>query len=55
MDVKAGADGTLVSYFGERSMRTILTNGGKENERNFNETVTRSRCSFWTSDKKMEP
>jgi hypothetical protein len=24
-------------------------------ERYFNETVIRSRCSFWTSDKKMEP
>ena len=30
-------------------------NGGKKNERNFNETVTGSRCSLWTSDKKMEP
>ena len=29
-------------------------NGGKENERYFNETVIRSRCSLWTSDKKME-
>lgn len=24
-------------------------------ERYFNETVIRSRCSLWTSDKKMEP
>ena len=24
-------------------------------ERNFNETIIRSRCSFWTPDKKMEP
>ncbi len=46
---------TLVSHFGDEVCGRILTNGGKENERNFNETVTRSRCSFWTSDKKMEP
>ena len=30
-------------------------NGGKKNECYFNETVTGSRCSFRTSDKKMEP
>lgn len=35
--------------------------GGRENqrreknERYFNETVTGSRCTFWTPDKKMEP
>ena len=29
--------------------------GGNKNERYFNETVIRSRCSLWTSDKKMEP
>ena len=27
----------------------------KKNERNFNETVTGSRCTFRTPDKKMEP
>ena len=27
----------------------------KNHECNFNETVTGGRCSFWTSDKKMEP
>ena len=27
----------------------------RNNECYFNETVTGSRCSFWTSDKKMEP
>ena len=27
----------------------------RKNERYFNETVTGSRCSFRTSDKKMEP
>ena len=27
----------------------------KEHERYFNETIIRSRCSLWTSDKKMEP
>ena len=30
-------------------------NGGKRNERDLNETIIRSRCSLWTSDKKMEP
>ena len=30
-------------------------NGGKKHERNFNEAAFRGRCSFWTSDKKMEP
>ena len=30
-------------------------NGGKKHERYFNETAFRSRCSLWTSDKKMEP
>jgi len=54
MDVKAGANHACWLLW-RRSMRKILTNGGKENERNFNETVTRSRCSFRTSDKKMEP
>ena len=29
-------------------------NGGKKHERYFNEAVIGSRCSFWTSDKKME-
>ncbi|CDB85278.1 unknown [Coprococcus comes CAG:19] len=43
------------------SMKQLLeagvhkTNGGKKHERYFNETTFRSRCSFWTSDKKMEP
>ena len=32
-----------------------FNHGGKENERYFNETVIRSRCTFRTSDKKMEP
>ena len=27
----------------------------KEHERYFNETIIRSRCTLWTSDKKMEP
>ena len=30
-------------------------NGGKKHERYFNEATFRSRCSLWTSDKKMEP
>ena len=30
-------------------------NGGKKHECYFNETAFRSRCSLWTSDKKMEP
>ena len=30
-------------------------NGGKRNERYLNETIIGSRCSLWTSDKKMEP
>ena len=29
-------------------------NGGKKYERYFNEATFRSRCSLWTSDKKME-
>ena len=29
-------------------------NGGKKNERDLNETIIRSRCSLWTSNKKME-
>ena len=29
--------------------------GGKKHERYFNEAAFRSRCSLWTSDKKMEP
>ncbi len=32
-----------------------FNHGGRENERYFNETVIRSRCTFWTPDKKMEP
>ena len=40
----------------EEALRKKKTkNGGLKNERNFNETVTRSRCTLWTSDKKMEP
>ena len=31
-----------------------ITKWRKNNERYFNETVIRSRCSFWTSDQKME-
>lgn len=30
-------------------------NGGRKHERYFNETVIRGRCSFRTSDEKMEP
>lgn len=30
-------------------------NGGRRHERYFNETVIRGRCSFRTSDEKMEP
>ena len=37
------------------SMRKIKTNWRKKHERYFNETAVGSRCSFWTSDKKMEP
>ena len=29
--------------------------GGSYNASNFNEKIIRSWCSFWTSDKKMEP
>lgn len=29
--------------------------GGKKNGSNFNETITRSWCTLWTSDEKMEP
>ena len=40
----------------EEALRKKKTkNGGLKIERNFNETVIRSRCSLWTSDKKMEP
>ena len=31
-----------------------FNHGGRKNERYFNETVIRSRCSLRTSDKKME-
>ena len=34
-------------------MEAKKPNGGKQNERYFNETVTGSRCSFRTSNKKM--
>ena len=40
---------------GEEMCGSKKPNGGKENERYFNETVIRGRCSFRTSDKKMEP
>ena len=33
----------------------LKPNGGKKHERYFNETAFGSRCSLWTSDKKMEP
>lgn len=39
----------------ETGYMEVKPNGGKKHERYFNETVIRSRCSFRTSDKKMEP
>ena len=40
---------------GKGSMRKNLTKRRKRHERYFNETAFRGRCSFRTSDKKMEP
>ena len=46
----------LEKAIGIEKIRTSLKeNGLAETIFTANETVTRSRCSFWTSDKKMEP
>ena len=51
--------GQLAKDFGgfEKEMKSSEEKpyGGKKNECYFNETVTGGRCSFRTSDKKMEP
>ena len=52
-DFRKGAEQV---FWKEEALRKKKTkNGGLKHERNFNETVTGSRCSFRTSDKKMEP
>ena len=45
----------LSGLYAIRSMRKNLTIGGKKHERYFYEAVIRSWCTFWSSDKKMEP
>ena len=39
----------------KKTYGSLKPNGGKKHERYFNEAAFRSRCSLWTSDKKMEP
>ena len=47
----AGIAGVAESRCGWKKNQMEVRN----NECYFNETVTGSRCSFWTSDQKMEP
>ena len=41
-------------FIGHERRGSKKPNGGKKHERYFNEATFRSRCSFRTSDKKME-
>lgn len=36
-----------------REPMEVQTTGGLKNGSNFNETITRSRCTLWTPNKKM--
>lgn len=45
----------VLGWFKELILAEDFNHGGRKNERYFNETVIRGRCTFRTPDKKMEP